>query len=311
VTRRALPLVLATVGLTVALSGCATFTEADTVVTVGAIRIDQSRLDAMLTEYSTRGDLFGTTPLADDTTAPADQARTLLGAMVVSAAVQDVLAAAGDAITSGDRALFLDTLAADSPVLSLESGLADLIADTQTAVIESTMSRAEPIPAAELERRYAIDPGSTGFLCVRHILLASEADALDVLTELGAGTDFAELAGERSIEEIASLTGGAIDDGDSACVPTSQYAQAFDPVFTAAAHATPGTEVSEPVETTFGWHVIMHRPWAEVGSEIVTAHATDTTGRHVLDARLAGDDIRIDPRYGRWNPATNRVEPIG
>jgi hypothetical protein len=307
VIRRAIPLVLAVVGLT----GCATFTEADTVVSVGSVTIDQADLDAMLLEYSARGDLFGTAPLGEDATVPTEQARILLSALVVSSAVLDVLADSGDAITAADRASFLDTLASDNPVLTLESGLADLIADTQDTVIASAMARATAIESAELERRYTIDPGSTGFLCLRHILLETEADALDVIAELDTGSDFAELARERSTEEAAATTGGALADRDAACVPTSQYAQAFDPVFTAAAHATPGTTVSDPVETAFGWHVIMHRPWDEVGAEILVAHAADTTGQHRLDARLAGDDIGIDPRYGRWNPATNRVEPIG
>lgn len=308
--RRAVPLAIA-LAAAVGLSGCATFTEADTVVSVGGVAVDQSRLDAMLLEYSARGDLFGTAPLDDDTTAPAEQARILLSAIVVSSAVRDVLAASGDEVTAADRAAFLDTLASDNPVRTLESGLADLIADTQSTVIESAMARATPLDSTELERRYGIDPGSTGFLCLRHMLLENEADALDVIAELDAGADFAELARERSTEEAASLTGGALADRDAACVPTSQYAQSFDPVFTAAAHATRGTEISAPVETAFGWHVIMHRPWDEVGAEILTAHAGDASGQHLLDARLAGDDIRIDPRYGRWNPATNRVEPIG
>ena len=305
--RRAFPLALVVVGLT----GCATFSEADTVVSVGSVSVDQSDLDAMLVEYSARGDLFGTAPLGEDGTVPTEQARILLSALIVSSAVRDVLAEADDAITEADRAAFLDTLASDSPVRTLESGLADLIADTQDTVIASAMARATAIEPAELERRYAIDPGSTGFLCLRHILVDTEAEARDVIAELDAGADFAELARERSTEEVAATTGGALADRDAACVPTSQYAQAFDPVFTAAAHATPGTTLSAPVETAFGWHVIMHRPWDEIGGEIVAAHAADATGQHRLDARLAGDDIRVDPRYGRWNPATNRVEPIG
>lgn len=305
--RRAVPLALVAVGLT----GCATFSEADTVVSVGSVSVDQSDLDAMLVEYSARGDLFGTAPLGEDGTVPTEQARILLSALVVSSAVRDVLAEADDAITESDRAAFLDTLASDSPVLTLESGLADLISDTQDTVIASAMARATAIEPSELERRYAIDPGSTGFLCLRHILVDTEAEARDVIAELDAGADFAELARERSTEEVAATTGGALADRDAACVPTSQYAQAFDPVFTAAAHATPGTTLSAPVETAFGWHVIMHRPWDEIGGEIVAAHAADATGQHRLDARLAGDDIRVDPRYGRWNPATNRVEPIG
>lgn len=305
--RRAVPLALVAVGLT----GCATFSEADTVVSVGSVSVDQSDLDAMLVEYSARGDLFGTAPLGEDGTVPTEQARILLSALVVSSAVRDVLAEADDAITQSDRAAFLDTLASDSPVLTLESGLADLISDTQDTVIASAMARATAIEPSELERRYAIDPGSTGFLCLRHILVDTEAEARDVIAELDAGADFAELARERSTEEVAATTGGALADRDAACVPTSQYAQAFDPVFTAAAHATPGTTLSAPVETAFGWHVIMHRPWDEIGGEIIAAHAADATGQHRLDARLAGDDIRVDPRYGRWNPATNRVEPIG
>lgn len=82
---------------------------------------------------------------------------------------------------------------------------------------------------------------------VQHILVATESEALDVKKELAAGADFAELAKERSLDAQTKDQGGELG--------WIQKGQ-LDPAFEEAAFALEPGEVSDPVETSYGWHVI-------------------------------------------------------
>jgi len=81
-----------------------------------------------------------------------------------------------------------------------------------------------------------------------HILLENEADAIDTIAALDAEQDFATLASERSVGPSASSGGdlGWFDDG-------TMVAE-----FTAAINTLEKGEYTRtPVQTQFGWHVIM------------------------------------------------------
>ncbi len=80
----------------------------------------------------------------------------------------------------------------------------------------------------------------------RHILLKTEAEAKAVKAELDGGADFALLAAQKS--EGPSKTNG----GDLGFVPAGQLVPAYE---AAAAALKPG-EISDPVQTRFGWNVI-------------------------------------------------------
>ncbi|TFD97665.1 peptidylprolyl isomerase [Jeotgalibacillus sp. R-1-5s-1] len=81
----------------------------------------------------------------------------------------------------------------------------------------------------------------------RHILVADEATALDVKQQLEDGADFAELAKEVSTEPAAQETGGDLGFFGPG---------AMDPAFEEAAFNLEPNVISEPVETSFGWHII-------------------------------------------------------
>jgi peptidyl-prolyl cis-trans isomerase C len=82
----------------------------------------------------------------------------------------------------------------------------------------------------------------------RHVLLASEAEAREVLAEIGKGTDFTELAKARSTDPSAKTNGGDLGYfGRDAMVP--EFADA-------AFAMEPGTVGKDPVQSQFGWHVI-------------------------------------------------------
>lgn len=83
----------------------------------------------------------------------------------------------------------------------------------------------------------------------RHILVADEATALDIITRLQAGEDFAELARELSTDTGSAVQGGDLGwFGKNAMVPEFEAA--------AFALANPGDFTLEPVQSNFGFHII-------------------------------------------------------
>ena len=78
----------------------------------------------------------------------------------------------------------------------------------------------------------------------RHILVKTEAEAKEVKAALEKGADFAELAGSKSIDPTPG--------GDLGFFPRGVMV----PEFTEAAFSLEPGELSEPVQSQFGWHVI-------------------------------------------------------
>ncbi len=129
--------------------------------------------------------------------------------------------------------------------------------------------------------------------CVRHILLDDEAAAQEVLDLLNGGADFAELAAERS----TGPTGPS--GGDLGCAPSSAYV----PEFAAAVDgATLGGYVG-PVQTQFGWHVLVVDRY-----EQTELNPGDLIGQRI-QARLGEAIIEVDPRLGTWDPVNLTINP--
>jgi peptidyl-prolyl cis-trans isomerase C len=79
----------------------------------------------------------------------------------------------------------------------------------------------------------------------RHILVATEAEAKDVAERLKKGDDFATLAKEKSKDTGA-------EGGDLGFFARGQMLKPFEE----AAFALDVGQISEPVQTQFGWHII-------------------------------------------------------
>jgi peptidyl-prolyl cis-trans isomerase C len=80
----------------------------------------------------------------------------------------------------------------------------------------------------------------------RHILVGSEDEAKAVLGELKKGGDFAELAKQKSKDP------GAAEGGDLGYFTKDQMV----PEFAETAFKLEPGQLSEPVKTDFGWHII-------------------------------------------------------
>jgi len=102
----------------------------------------------------------------------------------------------------------------------------------------------------------------------RHILVASQGEAVDLIKELDDGADFEELAKGKSTGP-SGPTGGDLGwfSPDQMVAPFSSAVAALDD----------GGYTSEPVQTQFGWHVILREesrdsepPTLESVREVIT-----------------------------------------
>ncbi|MFZ3360471.1 MAG: peptidylprolyl isomerase, partial [Xanthobacteraceae bacterium] len=80
----------------------------------------------------------------------------------------------------------------------------------------------------------------------RHILVATEAEAKEIEDQLKKGADFATLAKQKSKDP------GAADGGDLGYFTKDQMV----PEFADAAFKLDKGQISDPVHTQFGWHII-------------------------------------------------------
>lgn len=150
------------------------------------------------------------------------------------------------------------------------------------------------------------DPLQFTEVCAAHILVETEEEAVAVIERLDAGEDFAAVAAEVSTDPGSGPNGGSLD-----CSPASRYA----PEFAQAAVAAPIGEVTEPVETEFGYHVIVVESRTVATSEEVQPLmeqqlVSAATSEWLLEAITAAD-VTVEAQYGTWEtePSPQVVPP--
>jgi len=141
--------------------------------------------------------------------------------------------------------------------------------------------------------------------CASHILVATEAEAIDVVDRLEAGEEFADLATELSTD-----TGSGAQGGDLGCSSPDTYVTEFAEALTAAEEGVP----TEPVESEFGFHVILVRadeiPAEEdVIEQLKTAGIGTATNDWFL-AQVEAAEVTVEEKYGTWQSSpTPQVVP--
>jgi hypothetical protein len=130
---------------------------------------------------------------------------------------------------------------------------------------------------------------------VSHILVETEAAAASIKARLDEGADFDALARETSIDTGSAAQGGALG-----CVDESQFVEPF----ATAAATQPLDVVSAPLQTEFGFHLVL-----------VTADppplALDQVTIEEILGRVRGTEVEVDPRYGSWDRRNGQVLPPG
>ncbi|HEU5112574.1 MAG TPA: peptidylprolyl isomerase [Acidimicrobiia bacterium] len=138
--------------------------------------------------------------------------------------------------------------------------------------------------------------------CSSHILVATEQEANDVLTRIEAGEDFAALATELSTD-----TGSGAQGGDLGCSAPDAYDPAFAQALTTAEVDVP----TDPVESEFGFHVILVRDDEEEAIETLTATAANEAANTWFTEQFEAAEVTVDETYGTWqaSPQPQVVPP--
>ncbi len=115
---------------------------------------------------------------------------------------------------------------------------------------------------------------------VRHILVKTKSEADKIRAELVAGGDFAALAKANSLDP------GSKDQGGKLTVSRGQTVAPFDK----AAFSLETNEVSQPVKTQFGYHIIQPLAAVKAGSVTPYAQVKDQI-RTQLDSQKKNDAV--------------------
>ena len=219
--------------------------------------------------------------------------------------------------TTGSRSVFADL--PTSYQLSLIEGVAaqDVLA---RAVIADARSE------AALRRLYEStkDQYAGDLVCASHILvLAGSGSANTKPTEAQYATALAsiqsirgQLTGTSNFASVAQSrsqdTGSAAAGGALGCAPRGSYVAEF----ADAAWSQPIGVVGQPVRTEFGYHLILVTARGKLGFDDLRSTLEQDvlqSAQQLVDvelARLARElSVSVDPRYGRFDAATGRIQP--
>jgi hypothetical protein len=147
--------------------------------------------------------------------------------------------------------------------------------------------------------------------CMRHILVGSEAEAEAAMARLNAGEDFVSVAGELTIDTVSAgeYVGG--------CPVTFG---GLTPPVALAAVAAPLNEVVGPVQSEFGYHVILvDQRSGPPALEDVTADPLSFLPGETLSSfftpwfneAVRESDISVADAVGRWSTAGIGIIPPG
>ena len=176
-------------------------------------------------------------------------------------------------------------------------------------VIDELLARRPDPTEEELRRRFEATAPDLTQVCAAHILLETEAEADEALERARAGEDFADLAVELSVGPSGP------NGGDLGCASPGGYVVEFADATLAADLGVP----YGPVETQFGWHVILvsdrvipsfEETRARLAEEM-KAGAGEQLWIEWLTESLTAADVHVEPEYGTWTtePQPNVIPP--
>jgi foldase protein PrsA len=202
--------------------------------------------------------------------------------------VDELLAAAGQGVTLEE---YLES------VNATEGGMRSFAASllVQEAIEAELVSDVDPVTDDEIALEIADFPADWTQVCTAHILVETRAEADDLKAQLDDGGDFAALATEFSLDP-----GSGANGGDLGCASPSGFVGPFAEATLAAELDT----VTDPIETEFGFHLIVVNDRIEATTEDVRAYLTETRSQDALStwfaAMIEGADITVIDSVGVW-----------
>ena len=250
--------------------------------------------------------------LQDDSDQPAPAVvADLLGTEISVRAIEAELAKRGITITDANRDIASTQVKASfgSSVDKLPPTFVQQTIDRYAAFVALDQALAVQPTEDEMRKQYDGHPDEYQRACVRHILVASEAEANTVLANLRGGADFAAEAAQHTTDEA-----GKQDGGDLGCVPKGSFTDTFEK----AVWDAPVGELSGPVRSEYGYHVLQVTKRGLASYEEVRNDIQAELGPQPFQSlaiwrqvRLARAAVTVDPRFGVWDGLTGQVLPRG
>jgi parvulin-like peptidyl-prolyl isomerase len=167
---------------------------------------------------------------------------------------------------------------------------------------------ADTLGEQELQKRYQQQIATFTTLHVDHILVDSEAKAQAIYDQVTAPgftlKEFQALAKKESSDPGAPQDGGELTLAAGDLVPE----------FADAALALDNGEISQPVQTQYGWHVIWKideqvTPFEQARDQILQGAQSDEFGAW-MRAQSADGQITVNPSFGRFDDQQLQVVRI-
>lgn len=215
-----------------------------------------------------------------------------------------------------DAKLVLD--AAKKAKLADDKEVKEKVAKAQEAIMRDiylTREVGQKVTNAVVEERYkklAADYKPQSELKARHILVATEAEAKAIAEQLKKGGDFAKIAKEKSTDKTSAENGG-----DLGYFTAEQVVEPF----AKTAFALKDGEISAPVQSQFGWHIIQAQsrrdtkmpPLEDVKSDVQRMVAdemlADFFGKLRAGAKIEKFGLDGKPVTASAAPAEKAAEP--
>lgn len=247
--KKKLTAILLAVFLVTGLAGCGSKVPAGTVATVNGVAISQEELDANFNQFMQMYEAYGVD--TSDETLQINLRNSLLESLIVQELI--VQEAENREITVSDEDV-------NAYIQSVKDSYGD--ADAYVKVLEENgyteASYAEAVReqmVIELFRDDLVNhPEVVDVAKARHILVATEEEALDVIAQLDKGADFAALAQDISTDMGSAVDGGNLGyfalNGDTTSKMVTEFSDAV-------RAQEIGVHSSAPVQSQFGYHIIL------------------------------------------------------
>jgi parvulin-like peptidyl-prolyl isomerase len=266
-------------------------------------------------QHAACGELSG----AGDTEAAACN-RYSLGALIQFRLAETYANGNGVAVTDADLASAIDgfesQVGKDTLATQLQAnGVShdDFAQLVRQSLLENEVSRQLAVQHADdakLRTAYERNLAPFTTLTVDHILVKTKAEAEQAYREVTAPgatrDDFLALAKRISIDPSAKQNSGALP-----ATPASQ----LDEGFARAAIALAPGEISHPVHTQYGWHVIhlvdkKVTPFEQVRDQLVSQQEQVDAFTAWVHEQLATGQVDVNPSFGRFDPDSLQVVRI-
>ncbi|HEX9122440.1 MAG TPA: peptidylprolyl isomerase [Actinomycetota bacterium] len=167
---------------------------------------------------------------------------------------------------------------------------------------------ADQVTQAQLQQLYQQQLASFTQLDVKHILVKTQAEAKRIEQQVTPKI-FGELAKKYSTDTASAQNGG-----DLGTISLSTFEQSYDPDFVQATLKLQPGQISPPVKSQFGWHVIelvsrTLQPLSQVRDQLI-GPLQGQIFTQWLQQRLVNADISVNPKYGRLDRTNGQVVPV-